>query len=76
MSVLNRPNPILAILARTELAAVDVAEVDFHSGKSAAKPLQKPIFFTSNELDHSRIYRYVFVAFELNPQAFLRSLPS
>ena len=63
-------------MARTELAtAVDVvAEVDFHSGKSAAKPLQKPIF--TSKLDHSRIYRYVVVAIDLNPQAFLRSLPS
>ena len=65
------------VLARTELATVDVAEVDFHSGKSAGKPLQKPIYFASDELDRPRrIYRYVFVAFDLNPHAFLRSPPS
>ena len=59
MSPLNRDPILRKVLARTELATVEVAEVDFHSGKCAAKPLQKPIYFASNELDHSRIYRYV-----------------
>ena len=64
------------LIVYTELATVDVAEVDLHSGKFAAKPLQKPIHFASDKLDHSRIYRYVFVAIDLNPHAFLCSPPS
>ena len=62
-----------ALIVYTELAAVDVAEVDLHSGKFAAKSLQKPIRFASNILNHSRIDRYVFVAIDLNPHAFLCS---
>jgi hypothetical protein len=61
------------LIVYTELATVDVAEVDLHSGKFAAEPLQKPIHFVSDKLDHSRIYRYVFVAIDLNPHAFLCS---
>jgi hypothetical protein len=64
------------LIVYSELATVDVAEVDLHSGKFVAKPLQKPIHFASDELDHSRIYRYVFVAIDLNPHAFLCSPPS
>jgi len=60
----------------TDLAAVDVAEVDLHSGKFAPKPLQKPIHFASDELDHPSIYRNVLVAVDLNPHAFLCSPPS
>jgi hypothetical protein len=58
-----------ALIVYTELAAVDVAEVDLYSGKFAAKPLQKPSHFASDKLDYSRIYGYVFVAINLNPHA-------
>jgi hypothetical protein len=64
------------LIVYTGLATVDVAEVDLHSGKFAAKFLQKPIHFASDKLDHSRIHRYVFVAIDLNPHAFLCSPPS
>jgi hypothetical protein len=64
------------LIVYTELATVDVAEVDFHPGEFAAKPLQKSIHFASDKLRHSRIYRYVFVAIDLNPHAFLGSPPS
>jgi hypothetical protein len=64
------------LIVDTELAAVDVAEVDLHSDQFAAKPLEKPIHFASDELDHSRIYSYVFIAVDLNPHAFLCSPPS
>jgi hypothetical protein len=57
------------LIVYTELATVDVAEVDLHSGNFAAKLLQKPIHFASDKLGHSRIYRYVFVAINLNPHA-------
>jgi hypothetical protein len=63
------------LIVYTELVTVDVAEVDLHSGKFAAKPLQKPIHFASDELDHSRIYHYALVAIDLNPHAFLCSPP-
>ena len=65
-----------ALVVYTDLAAVNVAEMDLHSGKFAAKPLQEPIHFTSDELDHSRIYCDIFVAIDLNPHAFLCSPPS
>jgi len=60
-----------------ELVTVDVAEVDLHSGQFTTKPLQKPIHFASDKLDHSRIYRYVFAAIDLYPHAYLccRRLP-
>jgi len=58
------------LIVYAELATVDVAEVDFHSGKFGAKPLQKPIRFASDELNHSRIYRNIFVAIDLNSHAF------
>jgi len=63
------------LIVYTELAAVHVAEVDFHSGKFTAKLLQKPIHFASDELDHPSIYRNVLVAVDLNPHAFLCSPP-
>jgi hypothetical protein len=44
------------LIVYTELATVDIAEVDLHSRKFAAKPFQKPIHFASDKLDHSRIY--------------------
>jgi len=43
------------LIVYTELAAVDVTEVDLDSGKFAAKPLQKPIHFASDKLNHSCI---------------------
>jgi hypothetical protein len=58
------------LIVYTEFATVDVAEVDFHTCEFAAKPLQKPIHFASDELDHSRVYRYIFVAIDLNSHAF------
>ena len=64
------------LIVDTELATVDVAEVDLDSGKFAAEPLQKPIHFASDELYQSRIYPYVLVAIDLNPHAFLCSPPS
>ena len=59
------------LIVDSELPAVDVAKVNLHSGKSTGKPLQKPIHFASDELDHSRIYVYVFVAVYLNAHVFL-----
>jgi hypothetical protein len=50
-----------------ELAAVDVAEVDFHPGQLAAKLPQRTIHFASDKLSYSRIYAYVLVAIDLNP---------
>jgi hypothetical protein len=64
------------LIVDAELAAVDVAEVDLHSRKFAAKLSQEPVHFASDELLHSRVYRYVFVAIDLNPHAFLCSPPS
>jgi hypothetical protein len=61
------------LIVYPELVTVDVAEVDFHSGKFGDKPLQKPIHFGLDKLDHSRIYGYVFVTIDLNPHAFLCS---
>ena len=63
------------LVVDTELAAVDVADVDLHSGKFAAKSLQNPIRFASDKLDRSRIYRHVFVTIDLNPHIFLFSPP-
>ena len=64
------------LIVYAELAAVDVAEVDLHAGEFAAELLQKPIHFASGELDHPRIYLYVFVAVDLNAHTFLCSPPS
>ena len=55
------------LIVYTELAAVDVAEVDFHPGQLAAKLPQKTIHFASDKLSYSRIYVYVLVAIDLNP---------
>ena len=50
------------LIVYTEIATVDVAQMDLHSGKFVAKPLQNPIHFASDKRNHSRTYRYVFVA--------------
>jgi hypothetical protein len=63
------------LIVYTELVTVDVAEVDLHAGKFAGKPLQKPIHFSSDKLDHARVYGNVFVAIDLNPHTFLCSPP-
>jgi hypothetical protein len=65
-----------ALVVYAELAAVNVAEVDLHSGKFAAKSLQEPIHFAPDELNHPSIYRDAFVAIDLNPHAILCSPPS
>src|SRR5262249_55469173 len=64
------------LIVYTELAAVDVTEVDLDPCKLSGKPLQTAIRFVSDELDHPSIYQNVFVAVDLNPHAFLCSPPT
>ena len=64
---------LAALIVGAELVTVDIAEVDLHTGKFVAKPLQKPVHFTPHKLHHSRIYRDVLVAIDLNPHIFLCS---
>ena len=61
---------LAALIVGAELVTVDIAEVDLHTGKFAAKLPEKPIRFASDELNHSRIYRYILATIDLNPHAF------